>query len=378
MRFCQLAVLCLACLAATGCRTRTSVAHLERENRNLEDRLYQLAAQLDDTCRENQNLREQLEPAESESQRPRGYDLPAGIGEPSQGPSFSLESPKTELPAKEISPEEFQDRLRTDFPSENVPNLLPGPAGRKIPGSPSEEAPEWTPPEDPKPQADDASSSLDPGLDHHNTQVALITLNDQFTAGYDVDGAAGHEGIVVVIEPRDAGGRPVRATAPVSIAVLDPAMSGEAARVANWSFTAEEVANAFRKTPFGEGIRLEMRWPTDIPIHSQLHVFARYTTGDGRMLQADKNIDVEVLGQQAERRTPANTPNSSGGESRVSTHWQKARSGISQQQPATRQTAVEAVRTAAVPSSPDVPAADRPSGASEPKVQRPTWSPARR
>ena len=71
------------------------------------------------------------------------------------------------------------------------------------------------------------------------------------------------------------------------------------ARLARWDFSAEETARLFEKTLFGEGVHLTMLWPVDPPEHRNLRLFVRYTTDDGRNLEADRDITVELTGRVA-------------------------------------------------------------------------------
>lgn len=112
----------------------------------------------------------------------------------------------------------------------------------------------------------------------------------------------------MVIEPRDAGGDFIPATAPISVVVMDAALPGEAAHVARWNFTAAEIAQRYRKTPTMEGFYLEVPWPAAPPIHSDLRLFVRYTTDDGRKLQAEGPIRVALAGRPIERWSAATLP----------------------------------------------------------------------
>ena len=57
--------------------------------------------------------------------------------------------------------------------------------------------------------------------------------------------------------------------------------------MARWDWTAAQFASRYRKTPLMEGFYLEMPWPAASPSHSDLHLFIRYVTDDGRKLQIE-------------------------------------------------------------------------------------------
>lgn len=123
--------------------------------------------------------------------------------------------------------------------------------------------------------------------------VMQVTLNRKLTGGHNVDGQPGDEGVMVVIEPLNAAGDLIEVPGQVSIVVLDPAMEGEAARVARWDFTAKEAADHIKRTPLGDGLHFDLRWPHVPPTHRVLNLYVRYTTADGRRLQVEKQIEVD-------------------------------------------------------------------------------------
>jgi len=377
MRSWQLAVFCLVCLAAAGCRTHPAVALLERENRDLEDQLYGLADLLEQCRAENARLRSRLEGSEEGYTRPAGSALPLELEGPALGPGqrraappgvpTELEPPAVEVPSVEIPGEEFLERSRdrgASVPPDAFPVLSSG------------GPPEW-------PSSSEGPDLVNEGADTtdgasqclaDNTQVAAVTLNDRLTGGYNLDGRPGHEGIIAVIEPRDTEGRPVAAAAPVSVVVLDPALSGDAARVARWDFTPEQVAKCYRKTPLSEGIHLEMVWPAALPVHSRLHVFVRYVTDDGRKIEADKGIEVEVPALQAQR--PLRAPHAA----RADEPGQPTAGWQGKPSPVTPLPATEPARIARVPAEPESRPVEPPESASRPiapKRQAPAWSPDR-
>ncbi len=178
-------------------------------------------------------------------------------------------------------------------------------------------------------------------------RVAGITLNRTLTGSILADDRSGDQGLLAVIEPRDREGQTVDAPAEVSLVVLDPALKGDAARVARWDFTAAETAAMFRRSGSSQAIHLTTVWPGDPPAHRKLHLFVRYVTADGRKLQADQPIEVVLPGDQT-------------------TRWTADAAG---QRPADRE-----APAARIPG----PSPHTATGSDEPQSQRPVWSPDRR
>lgn len=130
----------------------------------------------------------------------------------------------------------------------------------------------------------------------HDLEVVDVTLNKMLTGGMDRDKRGGDEGILVVIEPRNHKNQIVQAFGQISVVVLDPALSGEDARIARWDITPQELEHRFRGRQFGRGFQLELPWPGDPPQHSDLHLFVRFVGDDGRKLIVDRELKINPPG----------------------------------------------------------------------------------
>jgi hypothetical protein len=249
---------------ALGCRTDPNQVLLERDLRLQEDKIYELEAMLEDchasreaTIRENKALKKEL----------AGGD---------RGPGADSRSPSVELPALNGPPER---RPRRD----EAPKLEP----------PTIELPE--PSSTPPPE-------MTPG--HKSAMIGegpptQLVINKRLTGGINRGSEPGSEGILVAFEPRDAAGHLVKGPGAVSVVVLDPALDGEAGRVARWDFEPHEVPSHFHNTVFGRGLQFELPWPGEPPKNRDLRLFVRFTTPEGKKIVAETNILV---------RTPENLP----------------------------------------------------------------------
>jgi len=244
-------------LLGLGCRSNNGQVLVEQEARMLEDEVYHLEAQLDECCRsreemrrENEDLRKQLggEGAAGGGGTGGDYRAPA-VKLPGRAPS-RREGPKLEPPKIEL-PE----------PSDTPPdNLLPG---------------------DQQPSA-------------NHGRPTKLSINKRLTGGLDRDGAAGDEGIMVMVEPRDEQGRLVDTPGAVSVVVMDPAQVGDASRVARWDFQAHEFDDHFKKSTFGQGLQYELEWPGKPPENRNLVLFVRYIAEDGTKLTSDAPLTVRM------------------------------------------------------------------------------------
>ncbi|REK06761.1 MAG: hypothetical protein DWQ37_22205 [Planctomycetota bacterium] len=258
----------LALAVATGCRSNTNQTLVEQEARMFEDEVYRLEAQLDSCCRENKELKRQLADlrggppgsgsSSSGSRSSGGYNPPAvEMPLPSRGPRSeapTLEPPKIELPeASDTPPEVF-------VPGDEQPAAIPDGASRDV----------------------------------SDEQPTKLVINQRLTGGLDRDREGGDEGIMVMVEPRDDRGELVRAPGAVSVVVMDPQLSGDAARVARWDFQAHEFDDHFRKSAFGQGLQYELSWPNGPPKNRDLMLFVRYLAPDGSKLTSDAPLHLRM------------------------------------------------------------------------------------
>lgn len=344
MKSWQVAV-ALASLAAAGCRSDPNIALLERELRLQEDEIYRLRECIKDYQAALGARRKQTTtPSWAET----ADDGSGGLPKLFQPRGLPTPAEETGSLPREAAPGDGRDVAppspygRPNGPGEG--QRSPGPAGSEGPapdgsehqgGGPAPKAP--------------TTDRLEAGVPADSQEVTQLVLHRGLTGGYDADGRPGDEGIVVVIEPRDAQGRWLQAPADVSVVALDPALDGEAARVARWDFTADETAARFHPTGLGRGLRLQMPWPADPPVHGRLYLFVRYTTGDGRRLQVEGPIRITPPARPAGDWVPVQPAGAPGG-------------------------AGGPAATVRIPSSPSPAPAAAPA---KPKLERPVWSPDR-
>jgi hypothetical protein len=281
-------------LLPVGCRSsRLNQELLEHELRNKEDYIYGLEADVDDLKaqvdtyrRENEALKRQATSNPGggsagglpSSRRNSGIDttLPPSVEFPKeQAPPFN--GPPTISPPDPTRPEGVLPQPKTNAPPPRFqPNTEAAPPTIELPG-----------------QGAKPGGSGSAAINGSSLDVTQITLNHQLTGGFDADSHTGDEGVIVVVEPRNTSGEMVNAAGQVSIVLMDPSKNGDAGRVARWNFTTAEAVKHFNQSPDG-GMVFECRWPNHAPAHRSLKLFVRYTTADGRKLDADQPIEVTL------------------------------------------------------------------------------------
>lgn len=287
----------LLLLSALGCRAGRLTEPLERENRHLEDviyeledQLHELQAQLDSCHRENATLRRQLASGETST---NGGRVPADDLRPPRTelgePTFELPLPRRSIETEQPAPP-FQGPPLISPPSDDRPDgILPQHGPEEL-----FESDEFFEAEQISPtsalQAITKKKVSQPITD---ARVAKITLNRQLTGGHNRDSHPGDDGVMVVVEPRNAAGQVLRAAGELSIVVLDPKLEGAERRIARWDFDAEETEKLFKKTLLGEGIHLALPWPGEPPQNTQLMLLVRFRIGEQEHI-ADQSIRVKL------------------------------------------------------------------------------------
>lgn len=290
-----LAALVLA-VSSCGCRSDPyQDAYLEMlnaEKRALEDRLYDAEYNYEQALAKLKSVQaatnEEGPPARGtqSGSRPRPRSEPADA-EPRESP---------ELPTIELPPGvEEGRRTRPDA----------APAVQRRPGPPLVPA-SAVQPKASRPLSDqELAAAIVSALDQ---RVETIHLNPRLTHGADFDGKPGDDGISVLIEPRNRHGSFVPEAGRMTIVLLDPSESDEAARLARWDLDADSIRKFLQTDSLDSGVLLRLPWQDKVPEGKRLHLFVRYLTEDGRKLETDRQIEIASADLVAQRWTPRREP----------------------------------------------------------------------
>jgi hypothetical protein len=262
---------------------------LNAEKRVLEDRLYETQYNYEQALAELEAERGNTKDGKKPAGRARSSGSEKPLTEPAGDDSRSI----PELPKIELPPDLEEGKRKKPAPtavraaSAAVRESAVGSA-KKRPLS-----------------EDELAAAIVSALDQ---RVELIHLNPRLTGGADLDGQPGDDGICVLIEPRNRSGEFVPEPARISIALLDPAKSGDAARVARWDVDPEAAGGFLQTETLDRGLLLRLPWHDAVPENKRLHVFVRYMTADGRKLETDREINIDSADMVAHSWTPRRTP----------------------------------------------------------------------
>lgn len=335
----------VAALVLTGCASPYVNQHIEAVNaeyRALEAYSYEVE-------RENDRLCDELQTAKDEITRLRGGSPPARRAGPFSAPlrSNNRITPMSDAPTTDPDAPKIEfDVPSTSAPPASPPPSLPPPSLPPIPRTPmrsgsstnsspprssvSSQKPADTPnlqllpsaPKPPRPILEDAppeptinalpAGELPPPLtapqgvepEPVDGKVTHLFLNPLLTRGANLDSNPGDDGLAVVLEPRNRAGQYVPHAGSVTIVVLDPTKKDDAARVAKWTLDEKLVRQRISRSNGTRGIHLQLPWSGAAPEASQVKLFVRYQTDDGRQVEAQHDVILNPAAVASQRWTP--------------------------------------------------------------------------
>ena len=210
------------------------------------------------------------------------------------------------MPAPALPPvPRTQPRASTTVPRSSVSTQKP--AESSLPLLPAAPRPIS---DDPPPTPKNLPGELPPPVNENaqpepiDGRVTHLFLNPLQTHGANFDSNPGDDGLALVLEPRNQSGQFVPQAGALSIVVLDPNKTGDAARVARWNLDEKLVSQRIDRSQAAHGIRLQLPWAGGPPATSQVKLFVQYQTADGRKLEAQHDVTLNPSSQASQRWTP--------------------------------------------------------------------------
>ena len=267
----------LICGVLSGCRTDPAVPLLEAELRWMEDQIYALEEQYQLKCQELESCRMANQASAST-------------------PSAAEARPAERAPSSRRPRDGDTNPLPLQAPRvEGIPDLQSS-GGSGMPSVLELPAPD--------------GAGVRPSSYHMftDTNVTHILLNRQLTGGYDRDGVPGDDGVMVVIEPRNAAGQFLPMPGEALIELRDPEQATPAKQsIARWKLTPEQADAKMRKSLLGRGVHLELAWPTEPPKAGDYEIAVTYIAG-GKKLTAKREVRIDPPRDASRRWTPVSDP----------------------------------------------------------------------
>jgi hypothetical protein len=134
--------------------------------------------------------------------------------------------------------------------------------------------------------------------------VKEITLTRQ-TGGIDLDHKPGDDALQVAFEPRDGDGHSIKAPGSLHVLAQEVDQGGVKTPLSTWEVSPEEVRRSWKDGLFTKGYQIVLPWKT-WPNSEHIRVTVRFTTPDGRLFEADRDVTVRLT--PAAQRKPVPGP----------------------------------------------------------------------
>ncbi len=127
-----------------------------------------------------------------------------------------------------------------------------------------------------------------------NHRIATVDINRRISKAVDLDGIPGHEGLTLLIQPKDHSGRVRKIPGRIHVSVTEPMRRSQHRPIGNWQFTAEESKNFLVKDQLvQQGFLIHLPWDKAIPQSDRVNVSVRFFSG--RNVTVANNHTIEVV-----------------------------------------------------------------------------------
>jgi hypothetical protein len=132
--------------------------------------------------------------------------------------------------------------------------------------------------------------------------VTSLVLGRQ-TGGYNHDDAPGDEALQVVLEPRDVDGHAIKAPGSLEVQALEILPEGIKKPLCSWQVGPEQLRFNWRSGLFATGYFVVLPWKV-WPSVEKVRVVAHFTSTDGRVFEAERDVTVHLAPLAARKPLP--------------------------------------------------------------------------
>jgi len=135
-------------------------------------------------------------------------------------------------------------------------------------------------------------TAVSPELGSPMYALRQITLG-RGTGGIDNDDCPGDEALQVVVEPRDADGHTIKVPGSLHVEALQISPEGLKIPLSAWDIAPDQLRRSWHSGLFSTGYSLVLPWQ-NWPANEKVRVIARFSSTDGRMYEADKDVTIRL------------------------------------------------------------------------------------
>lgn len=126
-----------------------------------------------------------------------------------------------------------------------------------------------------------------------SARVDRLEISSLLTGGLDRDDAPGDELLTVLVQTVNKAGETIQATGSLILEAHDFSRDAGDRRIGVWDWASSETLELWQSGIVGKGYRVIVPWQT-APKNSEIVLFARFDTEDGREFEATHTVLIKV------------------------------------------------------------------------------------
>lgn len=113
------------------------------------------------------------------------------------------------------------------------------------------------------------------------------------TGGFNKDDLPGDDGLIILLQPLDGDEHAVKAQGTLQVGVQEISSEGLKVPLSTWDLDAEQLRKSWKQGLFSSSYTFQLPW-REVPQSDKLRITARLALNDGRVLEADRDVQVRL------------------------------------------------------------------------------------
>jgi hypothetical protein len=113
------------------------------------------------------------------------------------------------------------------------------------------------------------------------------------TGGHDAPNGLGDDGVQIILEPRNAEGKPIQVPGEAVVQIQEITPEGFKRLLSSWVLDRDQIKASWRQGLLSQGYNVILPWKLT-PTSEKLRLVAQFKLEDGRVFETDKDITVRL------------------------------------------------------------------------------------
>lgn len=122
--------------------------------------------------------------------------------------------------------------------------------------------------------------------------VRSVVFGSQ-TGGHDAANGLADDGVQIILEPRNAEGKPIQVPGEAIVQVQEITPEGFKRLLSSWVLDRDQIKSSWRQGLLSQGYNVILPWKIP-PTSEKLRLVAQFKLEDGRVFECDKDITVRL------------------------------------------------------------------------------------